>query len=483
MAALPFSQCLFLLLLLFFMSQSTLLLLANAAKCHPDDESALLSFKSAVTADPSGMLSTWKPATDCCTWSGVTCQVDNRVTTLSLYGNSSDPKRFLSATISPSLSKLGYLDGIYFFDLRNVTGTFPTFLSRLRNLRYIYIENSNLYGPLPENVGQLLPSLKALSLAGNRFSGRIPSSISALGGLSQLNLGQNSLSGGIPAEIGRLKNLTLLSIAGNRLSGKIPDLSSLSELRVLRLSQNSLVGEIPSTISNLSSKLIYLELGHNKLTGKIPSFLGNFKSLDTLDLSSNFLKGVVPKSFRNLTKIFNLNLSSNNLVDPFPEMEVKGIESLDLSHNRFNLGRIPTWVTSSPIIYSLKLVGCGIKMNLSEWRPKETYFYDFIDLSENGVWGSPVELINRTDYLVGFWGAGNRMRFDMGELRLPNTMKFLDLSRNLVFGKVPGSISGLKEVNLSYNHLCGRIPATKFPATAFVGNDCLCGSPLSPCKK
>lgn len=170
-------------------------------------------------------------------------------------------------------------------------------------------------------------------------------------------------------------------------------------------------------------------------------------------------------------------------MDPFPEMDVKGIESLDLSHNHFNLGRIPTWVTSSPIIYSLKLAGCGIKMNLSEWRPKETYFYDFIDLSENEMWGSPVELLNRTDYLVGFWGAGNRLRFDMGELRLAKTMKFLDLSRNLVFGKVPESIAGLREVNVSYNHLCGRIPATKFPASAFVGNDCLCGSPLPPCKK
>ncbi|CAI0556179.1 unnamed protein product [Linum tenue] len=61
-------------------------------------------------------------------------------------------------------------------------------------------------------------------------------------------------------------------------------------------------------------------------------------------------------------------------------------------------------------------------------------------------------------------------------------MKDLELSRNSIFGGVPSSVSGLQSLDLSRNRLCGRLPATKFPASSFVGNNCLCGSPLLPCK-
>ncbi|KAI7981444.1 Leucine-rich repeat receptor-like protein kinase PXC2 [Camellia lanceoleosa] len=119
--------------------------------------------------------------------------------------------------------------------------------------------------------------------------------------------------------------------------------STLTELRSLSLSHNKFSRKIPSTISALAPKLIYLELGHNYFTGQIPDFLGSFHALDTLDLSWNRFSGTVPKSFGNLTKIFNLDLSHNFLVDPFPEMNVKGIESLDLSYNGFHLSEIPKW--------------------------------------------------------------------------------------------------------------------------------------------
>ncbi|XP_043688731.1 LRR receptor-like serine/threonine-protein kinase GSO1 [Telopea speciosissima] len=475
--SLPF-LLLFLLLSLF----SHHCLLVISASCHVDDEAGLLGFKSGIIEDPSGMLTSWKSGTDCCTWSGVECRENNRVTTISLYGQTDNPKSYLSGTISSSLSKVQNLDGIYFQNLQNITGGFPKVIFDLPKLKYVYIENSKLSGPLPGNIGRL-SQLGALSFSGNRFSGRIPSSISQLTEVTQLKLARNLLYGEIPVGIRQLKNITYLSLEQNMFSGKIPDFfSSFADLRILNLSSNKFSGEIPATISYLAPKLRYLELGHNRLTGKIPNFLSNFKQLDTLDLSSNSFSGVVPKSFKNLTKIFNLDLSHNQLVDPFPELNVKGIESLDLSYNKFNLGEIPKWVTSSTIIYSLKLAGCGIKIKLDDWKPAETYFYDYIDLSDNEITGSPVSLLNSTDYLVGFWASGNQLKFKMENLKMPKTLKYLNLSRNLMFGKVPASISQLKKLDVSYNHLCGKIPANKFPASSFVGNDCLCGSPLSPCK-
>ncbi|KAJ1417014.1 Leucine-rich repeat [Sesbania bispinosa] len=455
----------------------------NGAKCHVDDEAGLLGFKSGIKSDPSGMLKSWIPGTDCCTWTGVECFFDKkRVERLSLSGDPEKPESFLSGTLSPTLSKLQLMDGIYLINLRNISGPFPGFVFKLPNLQYIYVENSMLSGRIPENIGNLT-RLGALSLQGNRFTGTIPSSVAGLTQLSQLKLGDNLLTGAIPEGIARIKNLEFLSLEGNQLGGNIPDFfSSFTNLRILRLSRNKFSGKIPPSIATLAPKLMYLELGHNSLSGKIPDFLGKFRALDTLDLSSNQFSGTVPTSFKNLTKIFNLNLSNNFLVDPFPEMNVKGIESLDLSNNMFHLREIPKWVTSSPIIFSLKLARCGIKMRLDDWKPAETYFYDFIDLSGNEISGSAIGLLNRTEYLVGFWASGNKLKFDLERLKIGQKLKYLDLSHNLVFGKVPKGVVGLEKLNMSYNHLCGEIPRTKFPASAFVGNDCLCGSPLQPCK-
>ncbi|KAK9138932.1 hypothetical protein Sjap_009526 [Stephania japonica] len=315
------------------------------------------------------------------------------------------------------------------------------------------------------------------------LSGTFSPLLSNLVQLDQIILSNNRFSGPIPDSLRRLNELYDLDLSGNRFSGEIPNFwDSFPKLLYLRLSNNEFIGGIPTSIASLAPKLMYLELGNNRLSGKIPEFISNFKALDTLDLSSNLFSGVLPKSFKNLTKIFNLNLARNNLVDPFPDLAVKGIESLDLSYNKFKLGKIPKWVTSSTIIYSLKLAGCGIKMRLDDWKPMRTYYYDFIDLSDNEITGSAIKLVNSTEELAGFWASGNQLKFNLSDLKMPESLKYLDLSRNQVFGSVPHSIVGLEKLNLSYNSLCGKIPTSKFPAEAFAGNACLCGSPLPACR-
>ncbi|XVE60130.1 hypothetical protein DITRI_Ditri05aG0102500 [Diplodiscus trichospermus] len=392
---------------------------ASSAICDVDDEKGLLGFKSGITQDPSGMLSTWKSGTGCCTWAGITCNSVNQVTSISLFGQLDKPKTFLSGTISSSLLKLHNLDSIYLQNLRNISGSFPLLVFGLPKLKFVYLENNKLSGQIPLNIGNL-SQLQALSLAGNRFTGPIPTSIYELTQLTQLNLAKNLLTGQFPIGIKQLRNLTFLSLEQNKLSGTIPDIfKSFSNLRSLILSRNAFSGKLPESISFLAPRLMYLEISHNALSGQIPSFLGNFRALDTLDLSWNLFTGVVPKSFANLTKIFNLDLSNNALTDPFPIMNVKGC---------------------------------------------------------------PVGLLNRTDYLVEFKASENKLRFDLEKLKIVKTLKELDISGNLVYGKVPTGVTGLENLNLSYNNLCGQLPMTTFPASAFVGNDCLCGSPLPSCK-
>ncbi|KAG9148028.1 hypothetical protein Leryth_003614 [Lithospermum erythrorhizon] len=98
------------------------------------------------------------------------------------------------------------------------------------------------------------------------------------------------------------------------------------------------------------------------------------------------------------------------------------------------------------------------------------------------LFGNHAKLLNRTDYLVEFYASGNKLKFDLESLKIGKTLKDLDISRNLVFGKLPKDVAGLRMLNVSHNHLCGQLLATKFTASAFVGNDCLCGSPLPACK-
>ncbi|GMN51491.1 hypothetical protein TIFTF001_020639 [Ficus carica] len=483
MRNLPLSppQC-HIILLLLLIALTHLCMRVTSAACHVDDESGLLGFKSGITADPSGLLASWKQGKDCCTWAGVKCRVNHRVTNLSLSGQPGKPNSYLSGKISPALTKLKFLEGLYLQKLRQLSGPFPDILFGLPNIKYVYIEDNKLSGRIPKTVRNLT-RLSALSLLGNRFTGSIPGSISKLTELTQLNLGGNLLHGSIPPGIQNLKNLTFLGLDRNQLSGPIPNfLGQFSKLQFLRLSVNNFTGEIPDSISTLSRTLTSLELGNNFLTGKIPDFLGKFKKLDTLILANNKLSGTVPKSFSDLTKIFKLHVEHNKLVDPFPQLHVKSFKSLDLSHNEFHLKKIPQWVVTSPIMFNLRLAKCGIQMKFQDFKPSEASFYDSIDLSENDISGDPTALLNKTKNLVRFKASGNKLRFDLGKLRIPSKLKEFDLSRNSVFGKVPAGVARVEKLNVSHNHLCGPIPPTKSPASAFVGNDCLCGAPLKPCK-
>ncbi|KAL1222197.1 Leucine-rich repeat protein FLOR 1 [Cardamine amara subsp. amara] len=124
-------------------------------------------------------------------------------------------------------------------------------------------------------------------------------------------------------------------------------------------------------------------------------------------------------------------------------------------------------------MYSSKLAKCGIKMSFDHWKPARTSFFVYIDLSDNEISGSPAWFLNQAELLFEFQASGNKLRFDMGKLSFTKSLRTLDLSRNIVFGKVPKAVAKLEKLNLSQTHLCGKLPATKFPARAFADNDCL----------
>ena len=110
-----------------------------------------------------------------------------------------------------------------------MTGTIPTELSRLANLKVLMLAKNQLIGTLPNWLGDLAD-------------------------LEVISLWDNQLTGPIPAEIGNLTNLESLLLRDNRLTGSIPaSLSDLDNLQSLSLSQNMLVGCVPGGLRDVAS--------------------------------------------------------------------------------------------------------------------------------------------------------------------------------------------------------------------------------------
>ncbi|KAJ8441138.1 hypothetical protein Cgig2_006967 [Carnegiea gigantea] len=124
-------------------------------------------------------------------------------------------------------------------------------LSKLPSLRSISLEGNKFSGPIPEF--NRLGALKALYLSDNQFSGPIPSDyFSKLEALKKLWLNNNQFTGDIPSSLAQLKYLQELHLENNKFTGNIPPLKQ-PPLLDLNLSNNQLQGEIPSTLSMFNS--------------------------------------------------------------------------------------------------------------------------------------------------------------------------------------------------------------------------------------
>lgn len=125
------------------------------------------------------------------------------------------------------------------------TGTLPTELSDLYNLKYLFLAfNRELTpGPIPAEWGKRFSQVKDLSLQATQRTGAIPSEIGEMSSLVLLDLADNELSGPIPSEIGYLRHLTFIVFKDNQLSGTIPEsFSELSKLDTAVLDHNSISG-------------------------------------------------------------------------------------------------------------------------------------------------------------------------------------------------------------------------------------------------
>ncbi|CAN1286274.1 Probable LRR receptor-like serine/threonine-protein kinase At3g47570 [Linum perenne] len=203
------------------------------------DRLALLNFKSLISGDPFGILSSWNDSIHLCEWYGVSCSERHhgRVTALNLSSNE------LYGSISPHVGNLSFL-------------------------KFLRLYNNNFIGEIPPEIGRLR-KLERLLIQNNSLGGAIPSNISGCFALTHFFVHNNKLAGGLPWLFGVLNKLQLF--VGNHLQGIIPSsLSALRGIQWLDLSSNNLSGPIPKFLESMNITSL-LNLSHNNFDGEVPT--------------------------------------------------------------------------------------------------------------------------------------------------------------------------------------------------------------------
>lgn len=271
-----------------------LLLVATICSCAlstaiPKDSTTrdiLVDFFNSTNGSAWKLKQGWLSSSPVCTWSGVACDANNNVVSLSLYQNS-------------------------------LSGTIPSSLGKLSSLQSLHLWNNDLAGTIPSTLGQLTQ-------------------------LKEFHLGWNALSGTIPASFVQLQQLELFYAFTNLLTGDISVVEQMTGLKRVALDSNLLAGTISPMIQKLS-ELIQLDLSANNLSGTIPAEIGELSNVSSLDFSLNQLTGTIPAALGKLGNLANLHLDSNGFTSISPSYVRQ--KSLVMCGMRFNKFRcpIPKW--------------------------------------------------------------------------------------------------------------------------------------------
>ncbi|KAI3796954.1 hypothetical protein L1987_39641 [Smallanthus sonchifolius] len=408
------------------------------------DLDALLKLKSSLLAAPARSgLDDWKPpkpdsivSDSHCSFSGVTCDENARVTSLII---SNVP---LYGTIPPEIGVLNRLVNLTLVS-DELTGVLPVEMCNLTSVRFVNFSTNSLTGEFPGEIVAAMTELQVFDVYNNNFSGKLPLEFVKLENLKRLFLGGNFFSGEIPEEYSEFPSLISLGLQGNELSGRIPaSLSRLPDLEELWLGYyNSYDGGIPPEFG--SFKLLkLLDVGGSNLSGEIPESLGNLKLLHTLFLQCNNFTGEIPPDLSALVRLKSLDLSNNNLTGTIPESlsELKNLTLLNLFLNHF-AGPLPSFIGYLPNLEVLQL-----------WENNFT-----LSLPEN---------LGRNGKLIVLDVTGNHLTGTIPEdLCTGGKLRVLILMENYFFGPVPEKLGGCKsltKIRIMKNFFNGTIPASVF---------------------
>ncbi|KAH9607458.1 hypothetical protein KSS87_019355 [Heliosperma pusillum] len=152
----------------------------------------------------------------------------------------------LMGQLSPSISKLKYLNGLY-LHYNSLHGVIPKEISNLTYLVDLYLDVNNFSGVIPTEIGNM-----------ESLQGSIPTQVGSLKKLTVIALQSNQLTGAIPASLGGLEALVRLDLSFNHLFGSIPTpVAEAPLLQSFDIRNNTLSGNVPTSLQRLSEGFTY----------------------------------------------------------------------------------------------------------------------------------------------------------------------------------------------------------------------------------
>ncbi|CAM8881996.1 unnamed protein product [Rhodiola kirilowii] len=246
--------------------------------------------------------------------------------------------------------------------------------------------------------------------------------------ITRIQIGEKNLSGTLPETLNQLTELTKFEVMRNRLTGPLPTFSGLSSLQEILLNENQFT--------------------------KIPNdFFQGLSSLQTVSFDGNqFQPWQIPDSLKDASALQSFSANSCNVTGTIPSFvgSPDGLASLSEFHLAFNYleGPLPS-----------QFLGSSIR---SLWLNGQK--------SETKLNGSIAVLGNMTS-LVQVWLHGNMFTGPIPDVSGLKSLEDFSVRDNQLTGPVPDSLVNLvalKSVNLTNNMLQGKMP--KFVAGVGVDN-------------
>ena len=400
-------------------------------------------------------------------WFGITTNAKGRVARVELENNN------LNGTLPGELGRLAELKALNFEANSSLSGILPRELTNL-SLETLQIGGTQLCASEDDEFQAWLMTVSPSSDVYNCEESVVLADRSVLAELYHATDGPNwknnsnwlsdePMGTWYGVETDAEGRVTKLILRNNQLTGSLPlELGRLKRLEILEVGRNHLTGYIPPELGELA-KLTSLSFEINQLSGVIPPELGDLDSIEQLDLTGNHLSGLIPPELGELSNLGFLSLGGNQLSGNIPPElgELSNLGFLNLGGNQLS-GNIPSELGDLTTLSWLNLD----ENDLTDWIPSELgQLKNLTELRLNGnrlTGHIPSKLggMSQLTFLdLNFNELSGGIPVELGQLA---SLTYLGIGRNLLSGIIPielGRLSNLTSLFIWDNKLSGNLPA------------------------